>query len=517
MVTIGIGAQTPAKRPSLVVGIMVEGLNDDYIQLLRSRFSDNGFRRLLDNGVTLEDVRYGHGIDPTAATAVIMTGAAPSINGIPGARVYDTSTRQSRPILLDPSKIGNSTSETYSPSALLVTTLSDEVRINDGGIGRVYSIAPDPQQAIILAGHAGNSAVWINDVDGKWSSTTFYKDMPQAAAKRNYSAPLSIRIDTMNWVPSINPELYPDLPDYKKAYPFTHRFLRNDPARYRAYKVSPKANYDVTSTATEYITDMSLGKRDVMDMLSIGYSVAPYPYTSDADNRMQTLDAYLRLDSDLSRLFKAIENGPGMDNTLIFIAGTPAPNGARKEDERFNIPYGQFSPRKAISLLNMYLIALHGNGEWVNGYHNGHFYLNQKLIKEKDLNLASIRSESADFLGRMSGVSRVYTIEDIIAGRLDSDYGHLRENTSLAYAGDVIITVYPGWEIVEDDTAPADRPEGQVERLATTGSPVYILAPGVGRQRVATPLDARVIAPTVAGILRIRSPNAAIASPVRLK
>ena len=39
-------------------------------------------------------------------------------------------------------------------------------------------------------------------------------------------------------------------------------------------------------------------------------------------------------------------------------------------DPRFNIPTGEFSSKKAVSLLNMYLMALYGNGSWVNGYFN---------------------------------------------------------------------------------------------------------------------------------------------------
>ncbi|MDE6123382.1 MAG: hypothetical protein K2F76_09070, partial [Duncaniella dubosii] len=52
------------------------------------------------------------------------------------------------PILLDQAKIGNFTDETFSPSSLRVSTISDEVRIADGGIGLVHSVAPDAQIAL---------------------------------------------------------------------------------------------------------------------------------------------------------------------------------------------------------------------------------------------------------------------------------------------------------------------------------------------------------------------------------
>lgn len=523
MVSIGLTAATTAtghlsKRPTLVVGIFVEGLQGDYLDLLRDCFGNDGFKRLMDSGVTIENVDFGPGIDATAATAMLISGAAPSVNGIPAARVYNVDKKIDHPILLNPANIGNFTDATYTPDPILVSTLSDEVRIADGGLGAVHAIAPDAQMAIILAGHAGNSAFWLNDVTGKWSTSTFYHDTPQAVSKRNHINTLPNRLDTLGWMPSIPLDRYPDLPEYKKIYPFRHSFPSKDPNRYRAFKVSAPANREVTSMAADYISMMGLGTRDVTDMLNLSYTVAPYPYGRDADTRIETMDAYLRLDADLANLFKAIESGPGMENTLVFVAGTPTPTDSKREEDRWHIPYGTFSPRRAISLLNMYLIALHGNGDYVNGFHNGYLYLNNTLLKERDLDQAAIRAEAAKFLTRMSGVSQVFTIDDILSSRAGDNGYALRRNTSLNHAGDLLILVNPGWEITDrEDDDEADLTRGPVVRNVITTSPVYILSPSVDARTIDTPVDARAIAPTVARLLRIRSPNAASVAPLRLK
>lgn len=62
-------------------------------------------------------------------------------------------------------------------------------------------------------------------------------------------------------------------------------------------------------------------------------------------------------------------------------------------------------------------MAIYGNGDFVSAYHNGRFFLNHKFIKERSLDLRAVRAEAADFLTRMTGVDRVYTIDDILAGR----------------------------------------------------------------------------------------------------
>lgn len=522
IVSMGVTAGAATTRPSLVVGIVVEGLNEDYIELLKNRFGPGGFRLLMERGALLQNVEYGQGIDPTAATAMVMTGTTPSVSGITGATVYDTDTKRTKPILMDaPGSAyrGVNTTENYSPQALLVSTISDEVRICNDGVGYVHAIAPDAQTAILLASHAGNSGVWINDIDGKWSTSSFYTSTPNTVTKRNYSKPLSMRLDTLSWRPSLPLEQYLDLPDHRKIYPFSNRFPHNERDRYRMFKASGTVNTEVTDLAIDYLTSTSMGQRGVTDMLNLGYTVTPYPYTSDADNRIETQDAYIKLDASLNRLFDAIKAGPGLDKTLIFVAGIPSAPSAKRDDPRWNIPHGEFSPRKATSLLNMYLIATYGNGEWVNGYHAQHFYLNDKLIKERNVDLQAIRSVAASFIGRMSGISRVYTIDDIIAGRIDDADRSLRRNTSLVHAGDIVVTIAPGWEVVEDDSVIDDdsNGSGQVSRLGSRSCPVYVMGPDVMPVLINTPVDACIIAPTVARILRIRSPNAAAMSPLRLQ
>lgn len=507
-------AQAVTRRPSLVVGIVVDGLSMDYIELLRDQFGENGFRRLLEQGLAIPDVDYGTNVDATAATAMIFTGAAPEVNGIPAATVYNRDTRRSEPVLNDPSTIGNFTDETLSPKGIEASTLADEVRIDGGGVGYAYSIAPDAAQAIIMAGHAGNSAFWINDLTGKWATTTFYKDLPTAPQTANHTAPLQMRLDTLQWVPSVALDRYPDLPAHKKLYPFRNIFQRGQANRFKAYKNSPMVNRDITAMAADYLKTLALGKREATDMLSLGYTLQPYIYGREADARLELMDSYLRLDRDMARLFDAIDRqDPGMDRTLVFVAGTPLTRRQRRDDEKWAVPYGEFSSRKAVSLLNMYLMAIYGNGDWVSGYHDGQLFLNHKLIKDRGKDLGELRRESARFLTRMAGVRQAWTADDVIDRRAGEDPEVTRRNTYVPYAGDVVISIAPGWQETDDDSD-TERPQ-TIVRAGAPIAPVFIMAPGVAPRTVTTGVDARAIAPTVAGILRIRAPNGASQPRIR--
>lgn len=525
MVSIGATAASArakaiAPRPTLVVGIFVEGLSAEYVDLLRSNFVAGGFNRLISDGITVRNVDYGPGIDATAATAMLVSGAAPAVNGIPSATVWDIASKREYPVLLDAESAGSYTEQQLTPAPLLVSTLSDEVRISYGGLGQVHSISSDPQIAVILAGHAGNSGYWISDITGKWTTSKHFRETPAPISRRNVGLTLVSRLDTMAWEPILPLDRYPDLPDYKKLYPFRHTFPSRDVNRIKAFKASAIGNSEIARTAVDCITSLSLGSRNATDMLSISADVSPYLYGRDADNRIETMDAYVRLDRDIASIIQAIEQGPGMAKTLLFVAGTPAPSGSKRDDEKWSIPTGRFSPRKAVSLLNLYLMALHGNGEWVCGYHNGFFYLNRTLIKDRGMSDADLRRESAEFLARMSGVSDVYTIDDILARRAGDNPSALQRNISAVHAGDLLVMINPGWEVTdgEEFETPADEDATRlpVVRWQASTSPVYILSPQIEASEIVESVDARTIAPTVARILRIRSPNAASLPPLSI-
>ena len=501
------------ERPGLVVGILVEGLDEDILRLLDAHLSPGGFKRLMSEGAVAGDIDYGTPLDPVAAAAMIYTGTSPAVNGIPAANVYQPSKHRSRPVLSDSSQMGNFTADLLSPAAIHVSTLGDEVRIDGNGPTYVYALAADPSRAIIMAGHAGNGAYWIDDINGRWASTTYYRDLPQSITLRNYNSPLDSRLDSVAWGPLFGTlQSYPDLTAATRQNGFSYNFPRNSRDRFRSFKVSAKGNEEVTDMATDLLHYQMLGQHQGIDMLSLGYTVAPYPYSLTPTPRAETLDAYIRLDRDIQKLMKAIDKRPGTDRTLIFVAGLPAPASSRPDEERWRLPSGEFSSRKARSLLNMYLMALHGNGEWVTGYHDRHFYLNHQLIKEQKLDISDVRAEAAQFLTRMSGVSNAYTIDDVMAARVGADPAALRRNTSVEHTGDIILEINPGWTAVDDLEGGPDH----FSRLASTANPLIIWGAGVPPARIDEPVDARRIAPTVARLLRIRSPNAASLSPSRL-
>jgi hypothetical protein len=498
-------AQADAARPKLVVNIVVDQLRTDYIEYLQSYFGEEGFRRLMRDGVYLRDVEFNtSGLDLASATAMLQTGAYPSHTGVPAATIYDNATGTTRPALTD-AKGSTITNDSFTPEGLRLTTVADELAVNSDGASQIYSIAFDPQQAVILAGHAGTSALWINNTSGNWATTSYYGGLPTYASTRNFRQALSQRVDTMTWRPGGSFQKVDWISKNKKITPFKYSFPSSDRNVYQRLSLTPMANVEITDMAIEILRNISHAQsQDAPGMLNIAYTAAPYRY-AQGDGRAELADLYLRLDSQLGRLLSAIDQYIGKQNALICITSTGYYNEAVTEDKRYRLPSGEFSTSRAKSLLNTYLSARHGNAGYVGAIRNGQIYLDHRVLEEKHLDETEIIRDSRDFIVKMSGIDAAYTLEQLLTPATDEERAMSR-SIDPRYVGDLLLTFTPGWTVNEDESYPTNSRQ---IRNAAVMTPAIIMGADLKPQTISTPVDATALAPTVAGILRIRAPSGA--------
>lgn len=489
-----------------MVGIVVDQLRTDYIEYLQSYFGERGFKTLLDDAVYMRDVDFKvPGLDAANSTAMLFTGAYPAQTGVPSATIFDTSagTPKALPPLVkaDGAVITN---DSFSAEALRLSTVADELVIDGGGTTQVYSVAMDPQQAVIMAGHAGKGAYWVNNSSGNWASTSYYGAMPSAVSNRNFRTSLSQRLDTMTWKPSAKLSQIPGMPQGKKLSPFKHTFTRQDRDVYNKFAASALSNIEVTDVAIDLIRDLNLGTRPgETDMLNVAYTLAPFKYVKDGVTRVELTDSYLKLDSQLARLFDAIDKAVGKGNSMIWLTSTGYFDDAVATEPKYRIPGGEFSARRARSLLNSYLSAKFGSAEYIAAIRDGQVYFDRHTLESGRLDPEKVVEDARNFLVKMSGVADAYTIDEILS-HADDESRALRLATDPRVSGEITIKFTPGWDVVYDEQIP---PVTRQTREAAVMTPAFILAPGVAAQKISTPVEATAIAPTISGALRIRAPN----------
>ncbi len=511
LVTAHIEAQQPADAPKLVVGITVDQLRADYLEAMLHAFGEDGIKRLIDEGTSYDAVEYElPQLDRASAMATLYTGTYPTHHGILGNRVYNVALRRDEASLHDEKMIGNYTNTTLSPKNILTSTLTDELKIASDGWSRVCAIAPTYEAAIIAGGHAANSVFWIDDKNGKWASTTFYREVPVYVENHNLHNSLSQRIDTMTWQPLLQATEYTYFPYLEENFLFKYNFSRYKEQKYVHLKTSPQANREVTQLAQLFIEKGEYGKHHFPDMLNIGYTLAAYQGKSVQEVPIEVQDAYLRLDKEIAALLKTIDSEVGMENAFVFLTSTGYFEAEGKAQGIHNIPTGEFYPYRAAALLNTYLMALYGQESWVTGYYNNQIFLNRELIIDKQVDSKEIQTKAAEFLIEMTGVHDVITSHQLLHGNWNSRLDKYYKAYHRKLSGDLLIEVQPGWEIVHEDTHNTRR----YVRLSAIPTPLIFWGNGVKAQKITRPIKATAITPTVARRLRIRSPNAAEELPL---
>ena len=189
-------SQTVAKansiqRPKLVIGIVVDQMRWDYLYRYYDRYGDGGFKRLIKDGFSCENTMISHLPSFTAVGhATIYTGSVPAIDGIAGndwtEQLTGKVTYCTADSTVQPLGNPNAIDGHMSPRNLLVSTITDELRLATNFQSKVVGVSLKDRAAILPAGHAANAAFWLDDASGRFITSTYYMDrLPDWAEKYN--------------------------------------------------------------------------------------------------------------------------------------------------------------------------------------------------------------------------------------------------------------------------------------------------------------------------------------------
>lgn len=506
----GLQAQNIPSAPRLVIGLTVDQLRTDYIEAFSALYGEKGFKRLWKEGKVYRNADFNFArADRASSVAVIYSGAMPRTNGIIAENWLDNATLRTVNCVDDSHYMGNYTNENTSPARLLVSTLSDELEIATQGKAWVYSIAPYREAAILSAGHSADGAFWLNDETGKWCSSTYYPEFPLWVSQYNDREGLDFRIENMVWKPYDLISKYTYLPAEWNKEAFSYEFDGFKKNKYRKLKTSPFINDEINNLVRICMENTPVGMDDTPDLLALTYYAGNYDHRSVLECPLEMQDTYVRLDKSIGELLELVDKKVGLQNVVFFITSTGYVDTDAPDLQKYRIPGGEFHLNRCAALLNMYLMALYGEGQYVEAYHDLQLYLNHKLIEQKQLDLTQILEKSADFLAQFSGVDRVYSSHRLLLGAWSPDIQRIRNAYYRGRSGDLLIDVLPGWTVVHENPF-----RNQLIRKSNIPFSLVFLGFGIKPEIIHTPVYMDCVAPTVANFLRIRAPNACSAAPL---
>lgn len=522
-------AYIPPDRPKLVVGIVVEQFRYDQLEKFRDKLEENGIRKLLNEGTFYKSASYHYMLTQSApAHATISSGAEPSFHGITSdswylplknETVYCTQDNGVDPVG------GSYEAGLHSPVNLLSSTFPDELAMATREKAKIFSVGLRESSAILSCGHHGKGVYWYDNKSGTWmSSTWFTSNLPGWV--NDFNAMMMPETYLNNeWKLLKDPSAYSDcLPDSADAeigfegirwFPYdlkkiSQKGFLNARRDYSLLRETPFGNTFTTDFALRLINEEKLGKDDVTDFLSVSYAATDYIGHRFGPSSVEMADAIFRLDADISRLLKHLNDSIGKRNILVYFTSAHGVSEIPAVLEKNRIPAGYFRQNQAIQLLKSYLNALYGQGDWVKGYFENQIYLNRVLIEDARIPLEDFQKKAARFLVQFSGISSAYPYSSFEAN--DFGNGHLKRivnSFSHQRSGDIIITLSPGWIEKGDYVANHNSPYEY-----DTHVPLIWYGWAVNRATIVRKVNITDIAPTLSSLCKVPFPNSATGEPL---
>lgn len=513
--TIGSFAQIAPNPPRLVVGIMIDGLQQRHLEQLWYRFDNNGFRKIVGLGTQLTNVRYNSISNGLASdVASVMTGSTPYYNGVTGDQFYNKKKAQIESILKDDYQYGVNTNNKFSAHFLLSSTFTDELVLEKSGRSKVYSIGIHPESAIMMGGHKPTSAVWINESATGWSGSSYYENGLPAQAQNMAKEGMFKLISHMKWTPKNAQSNY-----FANIYSGTNKKtdFEYDLSEMKAERFqsvlskSPASNALVVELAKRIQKEEKLGLDSDPDVLMLELTVRTPDEKAFTLQNMEKEDMYLRLDAEIQSLVDQLEKEVGKDRFLVFVYGNQTNTHLPMELGNENIPSGYFNANSSMALLSTYLMAIYGPEKWISGYYSKNIYLNKEKLVEKKINIFEFQQVVADFMMEFEGVQAAYTYQQLLQSGddLNAETSRLRNSTNKKNAGDIMFTLMPGWLELDDNF----KVVGEMSEMISF-TPVYFYGWRTQIDRIHTPYQILDLAPTISTILNIPFPNANLGKPM---
>lgn len=488
-------AQKENKAPKLYVSIVVDQLRTDFLYEFEGLYCDGGFKRLLSSGKVYENVYYAFdNIDRATAVSTLSTGTNPYVSGIVAERWLDRKSLRVVNCVEDKNCKGVYSNEALSPASLKSITITDEIKRATRGNAIVCSIAPDGDAAVLAGGHAADIVLWKNNMAGYWSSSSYYGLYPSWAADMNKK----VQGKPRKWTPLFKTSEYNNFGE-KAPSAFSYSF--DGKKNVITYKTTACINDEVNEMAFAFLENSEVGKDDVVDCLALTYYAGNYDGAPMSHRPIEVQDMYARLDRNLAALFDELDKRFGLENVVVSLSSTGYVMENGEENSSYRLPSGTLYSERIQALLNVYLSAKFGKGDYIEGVYGTQLFLDNKLIERMELDKMTVVSQAVEFLKSLDGVEDVFTIYRL-GGMLSPELQFAKNGYNPVGSGDLWLRLMPGWRLVEDELLVSR----QVYRSPVM-FPVVIYGAGVEHSVVDKLTPANIMATEMARVLRVRRPN----------
>jgi predicted AlkP superfamily pyrophosphatase or phosphodiesterase len=517
-------ASSTLQRPKLVVGIVVDQMRWDYLYRYYNRFSEGGFKRLLGEGFRCENTTINY---LPSATAVghssIFTGSVPAIHGIAGNDWVDQLTGKPKYCVGDSSvnSVGSTSEEgRMSPRNLLSSTVTDELLLATNFKAKVIGVSLKDRAAILPAGHSPTGAYWFDDANSNFITSTYYMQQLPAWVKEFNDKKEPEKLMSTPWTTLYPIETYTQSTadntpwEGKFAGETTTTFPHNLTQLYKNRPVTlrstPYGNTLTLDFAKAAIDANKLGNNGTTDFLTINCASTDYVGHMFGLNAIETEDVYLRLDKDLAAFFSNLDAKVGKGNYLVFLTADHGATHSVEYSKAHNQPGGYWRQNDYKTKVNQMLKEKFKQDNLVISAIEYQFNFNIPKIESEKLDYAAIKAATVDYLKRdpatlfaadMDKIGDV-SIPATIKTKMVNGYNYKRSGAVMAI---------PNAGYLQASATGTSHGEWNPD---DTHIPLIFMGWNIKPGASYADLHTTDIAPTVAALLHIQTPNGAIGQPI---
>jgi arylsulfatase A-like enzyme len=512
--------------PKLLVGIMVDQMRPDYLTRFHDQFGTDGFNRLLREGFQCRNTHYNY--IPTVTGpghSSVYTGTTPRYHGIVGNSWYDRRLRHDVYCTDDTTVqlVGAAKGMGVSARNQLSTTLGDELKMTYGGRSKVLSLSLKDRASALPAGHMADGAYWLDVNTGNFISSTYYVPTLPAWVQEFNAQKKADAYRQQTWQPLKPASAYlnslPDSNRYERVFkgktaatfPYDlSKIAPLNPPAYESMYTSPFGDNLLTDLALAALKNTDLGRDDVPDLLAVSYSSPDAVGHTFGPLSKEENDLYLRLDLEIARLLKALDQTVGKGNYTIFLTADHGASEVTRYLADHQLPVGSYDRRATYQAAGTYLAAQLGPGQWLEKESNNTYFFSRSLLAQHKIELAHAQQVLAEFLRDQPGIAQVNTTTQLLNGGYTTGL-EARLVAGLYYPrfGDVRFELLPGW--TGDIGVGASHGTGYAY---DSHVPLLWFGAGISAGVSYAPHTITDIAPTAAMILNSKLPSACTGQPI---
>ena len=433
----GLTAQT--NPPKLILSVVIDELDNDQLLLLQSSFSAKGVNRISSEGFRfMSAISSDFAGYPGTRMTSVYTGTTSSEHGIIGEQWFDQSSQKftesvsfyGMNSLKDAAKnnmsraLGDYLKSFYGTKAgVAALSLNNPWMIHTLGYNPDYFFAFNPYEGRFFDALKYNQASWVEEFNSRHSINGFL---------------------IKQWGPVKDITSYIEYRNISESEQINFRSFFYDMNTFDRVAASPYGNTLLRDFTVAFLVNSNFGRDNIPDLLSVCFTSRPFIDANGSILPAEKEDMLIRLDSEIWSLIDFLDIEYGRDNYLIiFTSGSSSALDISTSGE-VGVNTGYFEGKKTMSLLNLYLMAIYGQGRWVNGYNDGMIFLNRKLIEDSKLSLKEMQEKASLFMLEVAGVAKAVPTHDLILGNHCDPM--ITKNLFPRRPCDIYIHLFPGWQ-----------------------------------------------------------------------